>query len=63
MVEQNVNRDEIIVLDGYLKFDEYTNRISFRAKSINTIEDAINFQKDATDKDINTNDETKNKEK
>ena len=40
MVEQNVNRDEIIVLDGYLKFDEYTNRISFRAKSINTIEDA-----------------------
>ncbi len=30
---------------------------------LNTIEDAINFQKDATDKDINTNDETKNKEK
>ena len=40
IVEKNVNRDEIIVLDGYLKFDEYTNRISFRAKSINTIENA-----------------------
>ena len=32
MVEQNVNRDEIIVLDGCLKFDEYTNRISFKSK-------------------------------
>ena len=40
MVEQNVNRDEIIVLDGYLKFDEYTNRIKLQAKSINTIENA-----------------------
>ena len=40
LVENIENRDEIIVLEGYLKLDEYTNRISFRAKSINTIENA-----------------------
>ena len=40
LMENINNRDEIIVLEGYLKLDEYTNRISFRAKSINTIENA-----------------------
>jgi DNA polymerase-3 subunit alpha len=40
LINDSISRDEIVIIEGTLRLDEYTNRISFRAKSINSIENA-----------------------
>jgi DNA polymerase-3 subunit alpha len=40
LLNDSINRDEIVIIEGTLRLDEYTNRLSFRAKSINSVEDA-----------------------
>ena len=40
LLNESINRDEIVIIEGTLRLDDYTNRLSFRAKSINTIENA-----------------------
>ena len=40
LLNDTINRDEIVIIEGTLRLDEYTNRLSFRAKSINSVEDA-----------------------
>jgi len=40
LINDSISRDEIVIIEGTLRLDEYTNRISFRAKSINSIESA-----------------------
>jgi len=40
LINDSINRDDIVIIEGTLRLDEYTNRISFRAKSINSIESA-----------------------
>ena len=40
LINDSINRDDIVIIEGTLRLDEYTNRISFRAKSINSIENA-----------------------
>ena len=34
LIKDKIKRDEVIILEGYVKFDDYTNRISFRANNI-----------------------------
>ena len=40
LLNESINRDDIVIIEGTLRIDDYTNRLSFRAKSINTIENA-----------------------
>ena len=40
LLDDSINRDDIVIIEGTLRLDEYTNRLSFRAKSINSIENA-----------------------
>jgi DNA polymerase-3 subunit alpha len=40
LLNESINRDEIVIIEGTLRLDDFTNRLSFRAKSINTIENA-----------------------
>ena len=38
LLNESISRDDIVIIEGTLRLDDYTNRLSFRAKSINTIE-------------------------
>ena len=40
LLNESINRDDIVIIEGTLRIDDYTNRLNFRAKSINTIENA-----------------------
>ena len=40
LLNESINRDDIVIIEGTLRIDDYTNRLSFRAKSINTLENA-----------------------
>ena len=40
LLDESISRDDIVIIEGTLRLDEYTNRLSFRAKSINSIENA-----------------------
>ena len=40
LLNETISRDDIVIIEGMLRMDEYTNRLSFRAKSINSIENA-----------------------
>ena len=40
LLDDSISRDDIVIIEGTLRLDEYTNRLSFRAKSINSIESA-----------------------
>jgi len=40
LLDGSISRDDIVIIDGTLRLDDYTNRLSFRAKSINSIENA-----------------------
>ncbi len=40
LLNDSINRDDIIIIQGTLRLDDYTNRLSFRAKSIDSLEDA-----------------------
>ena len=40
LLDNSINRDEIVIIEGTIRFDEYTNRLSFRAKSIDSLDDA-----------------------
>jgi len=38
LLDASITRDEIVIIQGTLRLDQFTNRLSFRAKSINSIE-------------------------
>ena len=40
LLDASITRDEIVIIQGTLRLDQFTNRLSFRAKSINSIENA-----------------------
>ena len=40
LLNESINRDDIVIIEGTLRLDDYTNRLNFRAKSINSLEDA-----------------------
>ncbi|MEL0102030.1 MAG: DNA polymerase III subunit alpha [Gammaproteobacteria bacterium] len=40
LLDNSINRDEIVIIEGTIRFDEYTNRLSFRAKSIDSLDHA-----------------------
>ena len=40
LLNESIKRDDIIIIEGTLRLDDYTNRLNFRAKSINSLEDA-----------------------
>ena len=40
LLNESISRDEIVIIEGTLRLDDYTNRLNFRAKSINSLEDA-----------------------
>ena len=40
LLNESISRDDIVIIEGRLRLDDYTNRLNFRAKSINSLEDA-----------------------
>ena len=40
LLNESISRDDIVIIEGTLRLDDYTNRLNFRAKSINSLEDA-----------------------
>ena len=40
LLNESIKRDDIVIIEGTLRLDDYTNRLNFRAKSINSLEDA-----------------------
>ncbi len=40
LLDESISRDDIVIIEGTLRLDDYTNRLSFRAKSIHNLEDA-----------------------
>jgi DNA polymerase-3 subunit alpha len=40
LLDSSINRDEVVIIEGTLRLDDYTNRLNFRARSINSIENA-----------------------
>ena len=57
ILDNSINRDEIVIIEGTIRLDEYTNRLSFRAKSIDSIDNArIKFATGVKIKVINESD-------
>ncbi len=40
LLEESIKRDDIVIIEGTPRLDDYTNRLNFRAKSIHSLEDA-----------------------
>jgi len=40
LLDDSISRDDIVIIEGTLRLDDYTNRLSFRAKSIHSLENA-----------------------
>ena len=40
LLDESIKRDDIVIIEGTLRLDDYTNRLNFRAKSIHSLEDA-----------------------
>ena len=40
LLDASITRDEIVIIQGTLRLDQFTNRLSFRAKSIHSLENA-----------------------
>ena len=40
LLDESIKRDDIVIIEGTPRLDDYTNRLNFRAKSIHSLEDA-----------------------